>query len=379
MNGLAICSGVGGLELGIELALGEQFRCICHVERDAYASATLVARMADKALAPAPIWDDIFTFDPRPWRGNVDIVTAGFPCQPFSVAGKQRAEEDERHLFPRIAEIICDVGPRLVFLENVRGLLTASGGRVFGDVLGTMADLGFDSEWLCLRASAVGAPHRRERVFILGVSNTFRDQLRIEPGWIWGANREGEALAGDAGEDMAHATGDGTGGTAPVREGSQRRKGWGARPDKRDGELAHAQRARWQGECPGPAFDAGSKSESGSGELAPFPPGPEDRDAWARVLAERPDLAPALADAERGPGKQLGAPRRTRGIGQPVPRHRDGQSEAKPELCRLDDGVAGWLDYRQDRLRCAGNGVVALQAAAAFSVLARRAGVMGSG
>ena len=139
MNGLALCSGGGGLELGIELALGERYRTVGYVERDAYAAATLVARMEDKALGAAPIWDDLFTFDPHPWRGKVDLVTAGFPCQPFSVAGKQRAEEDERHLFPRIAEIIREVGPRFVFLENVRGLLTASGGGVFGDVLGTLA------------------------------------------------------------------------------------------------------------------------------------------------------------------------------------------------------------------------------------------------
>ena len=113
MNGLALCAGVGGLELGLELALGERYRTVGYVERDAYGAATLVARMEDKALAPAPIWDDLFTFDPRPWRGKVDLVTAGFPCQPFSVAGKQRAEEDERHLFPRIAEIIRDNAPDL--------------------------------------------------------------------------------------------------------------------------------------------------------------------------------------------------------------------------------------------------------------------------
>jgi len=285
MNGLALCSGVGGLELGLELALGEQYRTVCHVERDAYAAATLVARMADKALGAAPIWGDLFTFDPRPWRGKVDLVSAGFPCQPFSVAGKQQAEEDERHLFPRIAEIIRDVGPRLVFLENVRGLLTASGGRVFGDVLGTLADLGFDSEWLCLRASDVGAPHRRERVFILAHADRAGLNRIAEP------NREPQ----------------------PGREKGEQR----GHPDGHD--LAG---------------------------LPPFPPGPEDRDAWARVLAERPDLAPALADAE---------------------------GETKPGVCRLDDGLAGGLDYRQERLRCAGNGVVALQAAVAFVVLARRA------
>lgn len=346
IHGLGLCSGVGALELALDLVLGRDgFRTVCYVEREAYAAASLVARMGDEALDLAPIWDDIFSFDPRPWRGKVDIVSAGFPCQPFSVAGKRRAESDERHLFPRIAEIIRDVGPRLVFLENVRGLLTASGGRVFGDVLGTLADIGFDSEWLCLKASDVGAPHRRERVFILGVSDTVSDPLRIEPRWIGGANREGAALARDAGEDM---------------------------------------------------------------DYAPFPPGPDDRDAWARVLAERPDLAPALADGdgsrlegrsvrgagrsdespprtgggavadgERGPGEQFGATGRMGREGEPIPRDGNGEGEAQSKLCGVADGLSARVDAcRKERLRACGNGVVPLQAGAAFVVLARRAGLM---
>lgn len=95
--GLSLCSGAGGLDLGLHLALSG-YRTVGHVERDAYAAAILVARMEDAALDCAPVWDDVATFDGRPWRGAVDIVTAGYPCQPFSVAGTRPAYQLDKHL-----------------------------------------------------------------------------------------------------------------------------------------------------------------------------------------------------------------------------------------------------------------------------------------
>ena len=77
-----------------------------HVERETFAAATLVARMEDASLDQAVVWDDVGTFDGRPWRGAVDIVTAGYPCQPFSVAGRRLGSEDPRHLWPHVARII---------------------------------------------------------------------------------------------------------------------------------------------------------------------------------------------------------------------------------------------------------------------------------
>ena len=115
LHALHLCSGYGGFEL----ALRGTARTVAHVERDAYAAATLVARMDEARLDRAPIWSDLTTFDARPWRGRVDIVTAGFPCQPFSAAGQQRGIDDDRWLWPAIARIINDVGPRFVVLENV--------------------------------------------------------------------------------------------------------------------------------------------------------------------------------------------------------------------------------------------------------------------
>ena len=93
------------------------YRTVGHVERETYAAAILVARMEDAALDPAPVWDDVATFDGRPWRGAVDIVTAGYPCQPFSVAGKRRGADDPRHLWPHVARIVGEVEPPFVFLE----------------------------------------------------------------------------------------------------------------------------------------------------------------------------------------------------------------------------------------------------------------------
>ena len=132
-TGIELCAGVGWLGLGIELAcrhLGIEYRTVCHVERCSYAAATLVARMEDSALAAAPVWDDIESFDGRPWRGRVDCVSAGFPCQPWSVAGQQRGRADERWIWPHLVRIVREVEPGIVVLENVPGL--CSGGVCSG-------------------------------------------------------------------------------------------------------------------------------------------------------------------------------------------------------------------------------------------------------
>jgi DNA (cytosine-5)-methyltransferase 1 len=121
--------------------------------------------MEDKAMDSAPIWDDLTTFDGAAWRGLVDIVSAGFPCQPWSVVGKGKGRSDERWIWPSIADIIRDVRPRFVFLENVPGLIIRDG---LGPVLGRLALDGYDAEWIVVSASGVGAPHERRRLYLLG-------------------------------------------------------------------------------------------------------------------------------------------------------------------------------------------------------------------
>src|SRR5262245_60202486 len=124
MRGIAVCAGVGGLELALGLAL-PNYRTVVYVEREIFAAATLVARMAQGILDEAPVWDDVRTFDARPWRGRVEILSAGFPCQPWSAAGHKRGHTDDRWLWPDIARAIEQLGEqlRVVFLENVPGLI----------------------------------------------------------------------------------------------------------------------------------------------------------------------------------------------------------------------------------------------------------------
>lgn len=160
LRALHLCSGYGGFELALR---PWNVRTVGHVERDAHAAATLVARMGEQALDTAPIWDDLATFDGQPWRGAVDIVTAGFPCQPFSAAGKRLGTDDDRWLWPHISRIIRDVGPRFIVLENVTELVRRGGPHVLSD----LTSLGFNAEWGCLQAAAVGAPHQRNRFWLL--------------------------------------------------------------------------------------------------------------------------------------------------------------------------------------------------------------------
>jgi DNA (cytosine-5)-methyltransferase 1 len=162
-NVLSLFSGGGGLDLGIALAVPAA-RVICCVEREAYAAATLAARMEDGCLDDAPIWSDVAAFDGEPWRGVVDCVAGGFPCQDISNAGDREGIDGERSgLWSEFARIIREVGPRVVFVENVAALIVRGLDRVLGD----LADLGFAAEWDVFRASDVGAPHQRARLFIL--------------------------------------------------------------------------------------------------------------------------------------------------------------------------------------------------------------------
>ena len=164
MNELALFAGAGGgLLAGRWL---NHWRTVCYVEREPYAVAVLRARIRDGLLDDAPIWDDVRTFDGRPWRGYVDIVTAGFPCQPFSVAGRRLAGDDERNGWPDTIRIIRDVQPHFAFLENVPNLLTGSHGY-FGQILGDLAQSGYDCRWRCLSAAELGAPHKRDRLWVV--------------------------------------------------------------------------------------------------------------------------------------------------------------------------------------------------------------------
>ena len=162
MNGLALCSGFGGLEGGLERSLPE-YRTVCYVEGEAYAASVLAQKMEKGTVRKAPIWSNVVTFDGTIWRGKVDIISGGFPCQPHSQAGKLLGKEDPRNLWPQIVRIAREIRPRFMFLENVANINNTYAKEIVGD----LAQMGFDAAWCVVRASDVGAPHRRARWFLL--------------------------------------------------------------------------------------------------------------------------------------------------------------------------------------------------------------------
>ena len=180
LNELALFAGAGGGILGGKL-LG--WRTICAVEYDEHARDVLKARQDDGCLEPFPIWDDVRTFDGRPWRGIVDVVSGGFPCQDISVAGNGAGITGERSgLWGEMARIIREVEPRYALVENSPALTL----RGLGTVLGDLAEMGYDAIWGVVAAANAGAPHQRDRIWIMAYSQEERDR--------------GEMLNGNGGE-----------------------------------------------------------------------------------------------------------------------------------------------------------------------------------
>ena len=245
LNELSLFSGYGGFSLGLRLA-GIQTRTVMYVEWERYPQEIIKARIKDGLLDDAPIWADISTFRGEQFRGLVDIITGGFPCQPHSVAGLQRGANDERNLWPDTLRVIREVEPRYVLLENVSGLNAASKKRgtpaYGGTVVGELASIGYSVHWQTISASDVGAPHLRKRWWCIAVADSQSECSQ----WV-------------------------------KSEGS----------------------GRWE---PQEEVGDGGRDE-GLGHIPVWPPSPGDADAWERVLRERPDLVPAVTkEAEREHG-----------------------------------------------------------------------------
>ena len=305
---LSICSGAGGLDLGVKLARPDA-RVVCYVEREAFAVANLVAAMEAGFLDEAPIWSDLRTFRGRPWRGKVDWLVGGIPCQPHSTAGQRQGASDERDLWPDAARIIGEVRPGVVFLENVPGIARYYHERIGPELQG----MGYATQEGLFSAEEVGAPHVRQRFFVLGYAERAE---RWSNGRSRGTQRadlhpqrqEGAGLLGVGDEELTQAN-DSTGSTEQAVADGLGRQG-----------------IRWP-EQGVPVEELGSV----------FPPSPDDLEAWAYLLAEMPEIEPAF--------------------------------------CREAAGVAWWLDAtaaRPHRLRVLGNGVVPLVVAHAFRTLAAR-------
>jgi DNA (cytosine-5)-methyltransferase 1 len=182
---ISLCAGYGGIDLGLHRCI-PNLRTIAYSEIEAFACELLLARMEGGQIDAAPIWPDLKSFPWEKLRDRVDLLSGGYPCQPFSSAGKRLGREDPRHLWPYIADGISILRPRLCFFENVEGHITLGLSTVISD----LEELGYKVSWGIFSASEIGAPHQRKRLFILadrfgsglqgGLSSRLNDGIRRE-------------------------------------------------------------------------------------------------------------------------------------------------------------------------------------------------------
>ncbi len=342
MNELALFAGAGGGLLGGHL-LG--WRTVCAVEIEPYAAGVLLARQNDGLLPPFPVWDDVRTFDGRPWRGCVDVISGGFPCQDISVAGKGAGIDGERSgLWSEMCRVICEVRPRFVLVENSPMLASRGLGRVLGD----LAALGFDAEWDVFGAHHVGAPHKRDRMWILAYADGAEGAQR------WDGSEENDALQGVLAVQNAAARAHVADPNCQWEQQSSgalaKSGGWigdggqedvphadmPGRKEQRQRESAAAEHATAECLC----------------EDVPDPHG----DGWREV--EQHDGGGTQGKGADGEALQC--------LVDPCGAH---WWSSEPNVGRVADGVAA----RVDRLRALGNGQVPLVAATAFRELYRRA------
>lgn len=364
---LSLCSGYGGIELGLGLA-GVKHRTVAYVEIEAFQCQNLVDKMQAGILPPAPIWTNLESLPVEPFRNRIDILTAGYPCQPFSAAGKRQGAESEKYLWHYIADIIRSVRPFRVFCENVIGH-TSLGLR---EVISDLESLGYRTEWGIYSATLCGAPHQRKRIFLMG-------------------DRTGQP----AGESVADAdsTGHDTNGRQPRppepgnhtggrREelgdtigGLSRHKGRSVSGQKRSSTATGAQDVR-QRNRPQRAGRSDAAGANSAAELAD--PGGEGLEGYAGDVNQRSE-----------PGrKQTKACRPT---GEGGLQQESGKKRASiAKLDRMVDGYTTGLDctdwginepadrlesnveHRVDRIRSLGNGVVPATACDAWIMLDRK-------
>jgi DNA (cytosine-5)-methyltransferase 1 len=275
LRGLSLCAGYAGLDLGLHIA-EPNYRTVGYVEREAHAAATLVARMADKALAQAPIWDDLKSFDGKPWRNRIHIVTAGYPCQPFSICGKRQGEADPRHLWPDVARIVREVAPEWVFAENVEGHLDLG----FADVAAELQNMGYRCKAGLFTAREVGASHRRRRLFILANADSKRRRLFS-------------------------------------RHDDQRRQYSASVTVRHFADELRSIRPQQHVEMLDNSLEdvAGAGLDTGRCNNSIFAPGPGELSQWFRLLSVEPSLQPALLRNDDGLADWM---ERTRGAGNGV-------------------------------------------------------------
>lgn len=320
---LSLFSGAGGGLLG-SLLLG--WKPIGYVEYDDYCQRVIAQRIRDGILPEAPIFGDVREFiqsgAAAAYRGFADVVTGGFPCQPFSVAGKRAGADDSRNMWPATIECIRLVRPRFCLLENVPGILTSG---YFGTILGDLAQSGYDCRWRILSAAELGAPHKRDRLWICAHAQGERNRrVPVRPG----GSRQASTDTHGMGEAVAHANG----GCSERTQQEICPRGNVAESVSEDVAHAHGQRQQKQ----------------------------------RRAVADEPQHGPAKCSSET-----LSHADGSRFKKYPQEKRKLSESceiswwEVEPELGRLADGIPN----RVDRLRAAGNGQVPAVARAAWEML----------
>lgn len=190
---VSLCSGYGGIDLGLRRVC-QSLRTVAYAEIEAFAIECLLARMEGGQLDAAPIWSDLKSFPWAEFSGKVDILTGGYPCQPFSAAGKRAGKDDPRHLWPWIADGIAIMRPRVCFFENVEGHISLGLSSVISD----LEELGYTVSWGIFSASECGAPQQRKRVFILAHSKSAG--LERYNGLLFGCGEPGRDTSKQAGQ-----------------------------------------------------------------------------------------------------------------------------------------------------------------------------------
>ncbi|MGH1399130.1 MAG: DNA cytosine methyltransferase [Alphaproteobacteria bacterium] len=355
---LSLCAGVGGLDLGIRMAQPNA-RTVCFVEIEAFACEILATRMEDKTMDEAPIWTDLRTFDGKPWRGLVDCITAGYPCQPFSVAGKQKGKDDPRHLWPDVFRVVQEISPRLCFFENVPGHLRLGFEQVHDD----LSSLGYCVKAGLFSAAEVGASHKRERLFILA----YRESDRAD-GWLSHLQEIqrtigcGHAIEPSGSSEAYVANSEGVLGEWPVQKGNR-----GKQPQMPSGsfdcELGNTEH-----------IGSSAATLTRSDEETDGAERPESRKNASQQSERANQLANADSVGTEIPPEGKFATKQGFNVDSyqiaPFPPGSNGDwdeipTSLKPAICRMADGLAN----RVDRIRACGNGVVPLAAAYAWATL----------
>ena len=363
---ISLYAGGGGLDMGFQRAHGNA-QCIAVVEHEASAVGLLVDHIEAGLLDAAPVFTDAYTFPAERFHGLVDWVIGGPPCQPFSVAGKQLGADDPRNLWPLTLRMVGQIQPGGCFFENVPS--AESLWYIYEEVIPGLQHLGYEVACGIFSAAEVGAPHNRERVFILAVANSERERRVGHQEQRLPEVESGSRELADTGCEQQHvqqrgarAEPAGVGGNVAYT-GSQQRHGGRDTEEERVhpaigqtacGDEQWADRLHRAGEGGGNvgdtdgigrrAQDHGEREAGGAsrnGRPFRWPPGPGSTEAWRQVIETRADLAPAL----------------------------------EPSFRDMADGLAGRVAAlsRAQELRILGNGVVPATAEKAFRTLEEQA------